>query len=79
MTLSLLEGAQRALWWPTGPILFSQSSILKVTLLILHGGLYFVDRSHGFALHGDRGAPSREALTNFANESAWLAADNVRN
>jgi hypothetical protein len=40
---------------------------------------YFVDRFHGSALHGDRGAASREEHTNFADESACLTTDNVRN
>jgi hypothetical protein len=40
---------------------------------------YFVDRFHGSALHGDRGAACREAPMNFADESARMMADNVRN
>jgi hypothetical protein len=34
---------------------------------------------HSSALQGDRGAACREAHTNFADESACLTADNVRN
>jgi hypothetical protein len=40
---------------------------------------YFVDRFHGSALHGDRGAACREANTIFFDESARLTADNVQN
>jgi hypothetical protein len=40
---------------------------------------YFVDRFHGSALHGDGGAACQEAHTNFADESACLTTDNVRN
>jgi hypothetical protein len=40
---------------------------------------YFVDWFHGSALHGDRDAACREEHTNFADESASLTADNVRN
>jgi hypothetical protein len=37
-----------------------------------------VDRVHGSALHGGRSTACCEAHTNFADESAWLTADNVR-
>jgi hypothetical protein len=40
---------------------------------------YLVDRFDGSALHGNRGVACREAQTNFADESACLTADNVRN
>jgi hypothetical protein len=40
---------------------------------------YFVDRFHGSALHSDRCAAGCEAHMNFADESACLTADNVRN
>jgi hypothetical protein len=40
---------------------------------------YFVDRFHGSAHHGDRCTAGCEAHTNFADESACLLADNVRN
>lgn len=40
---------------------------------------YFVDRFHGFALHGDRCTTGYVARTNFAYESACLMADNVQN
>jgi hypothetical protein len=39
----------------------------------------FVDRLHGSAPHGDRCTAGCEAHTNFADESACLTADNVRN
>jgi hypothetical protein len=38
-----------------------------------------VDRFHASALHGGRCAACCEVLTNFADESACLTADNVRN
>jgi hypothetical protein len=40
---------------------------------------YFVDRFYYSALHGDRGAACSEKHTNFADESACLTADNIRN
>jgi hypothetical protein len=40
---------------------------------------YFADRFHDSALHGDRSAACREAHTHFADESAFLTADSVRN
>jgi hypothetical protein len=40
---------------------------------------YFVGRFHGSALHGYRGAVCCETHTNFADESACLTADYVRN
>jgi hypothetical protein len=40
---------------------------------------YFVVRFHGSALHGDQCAACCETHTNFAEESACLTADNVRN
>jgi hypothetical protein len=40
---------------------------------------YFVDQLHGSVLHGDRGTACYQAYTNFADESAYLMADNVRN
>jgi hypothetical protein len=40
---------------------------------------YFVDRFYGSAFHGSRCAASCEAHMNFADESAYLTADNVRN
>jgi hypothetical protein len=40
---------------------------------------YFVDRLHGSALHGYRCTAGCETHTNFADESASLTADNVRN
>jgi hypothetical protein len=42
-------------------------------------GFYFVDRFHGYALHGDRCTAGRAARTNFADETAYLTADNFRN
>jgi hypothetical protein len=39
----------------------------------------FVDRFHGSALHGDWGATCCKAHTNFADESAFLRADNIWN
>jgi hypothetical protein len=48
-------------------------------MTIYRKNCYFVDRFHGFALHGDWGAVCREAHTNFADESPCLEADNVRN
>jgi hypothetical protein len=41
--------------------------------------LYCVGRALDSALHGDRCAACREMHTNFADESACLTADNVRN
>jgi hypothetical protein len=38
-----------------------------------------VDQFHASALHVDRDVACREANTNFADESACLTADNVRN
>jgi hypothetical protein len=40
---------------------------------------YFVDQFHGSVLHGDLGTACHEAHTIFADESACLTADNVRN
>jgi hypothetical protein len=40
---------------------------------------YFVEGSHGYAVHGDRCIAGCKAHTNFVNESACLMADNVRN
>jgi hypothetical protein len=40
---------------------------------------YCVDRVHGSTFHGGPCAACREAHTNFADESACLTADNVRN
>jgi hypothetical protein len=40
---------------------------------------YSVDRFHGSGLHGDRCAACCDAHMNFANKSACLTADNVRN
>jgi hypothetical protein len=40
---------------------------------------YCIDRVNGSAHHGDRCAACREAHANFADESACLTADNVRN
>jgi hypothetical protein len=41
--------------------------------------IYFVDRFHGSALHGDRCTAGCEAHMNFADEPACPAADNDRN
>jgi hypothetical protein len=41
--------------------------------------IYFVDRVHGSAFHGDRGTACNDAHTNFADESTCLLIDNVRN
>jgi hypothetical protein len=46
---------------------------------VLWEGFYFVDWFHGSALHGDRCAVCHEAHTNFADESAFLTDNNVRN
>jgi hypothetical protein len=40
---------------------------------------HFVDRFHGSALHDDRCTAGCGTHTNFADESACLTADNVRN
>jgi hypothetical protein len=40
---------------------------------------YYVDRFHGFAIHGDRCTAGCEEHTNFADESICLFPDNVRN
>jgi hypothetical protein len=37
-----------------------------------------MDRLHGSALHDGWCAACRKVLTNFANESAFLTADNIR-
>jgi hypothetical protein len=42
-------------------------------------GFYLVDRFHSCALHGDRCTAGCEAHKNFADKSARLTADNVRN
>jgi hypothetical protein len=42
-------------------------------------GVYFADRFHSSALHGYRCIIGREVHMNFADESACLTADNVRN
>jgi hypothetical protein len=41
--------------------------------------VYFVDRPHGSAIHGSRCTAGCEAHTYFADESACLTADDVRN
>jgi hypothetical protein len=46
---------------------------------MLQGGFLPTWRVHGFALHGDRCTAGREAHANFADESACLMADNIRN
>jgi hypothetical protein len=40
---------------------------------------YFVDRFHGPMLYSDWGATCHKVHTNFADESACLTADKVRN
>jgi hypothetical protein len=47
-----------------------------VSIHIDREDFYFVDRFHGSALHGDR---CSAAHTNFADESACLTADDIRN
>jgi hypothetical protein len=42
-------------------------------------GFYLADRFHGSTLHGARCTAGGEAHTNFADESACLTSDNVRN
>jgi hypothetical protein len=43
------------------------------------GDFYVVHRFHASALHGSWCATYCKAHLNFANESAWLLANNVRN
>jgi hypothetical protein len=50
-----------------------------MSLYIYREDFYFLDRFDGSALHGNRGVACREAQTNFADESACLTADTVRN
>jgi hypothetical protein len=40
---------------------------------------YFVDRFHGSALHGGPCNACCEAHMNFADESAYMTADKIRN
>jgi hypothetical protein len=40
---------------------------------------YFVDQFHSSVLHGNRCTTGCKAYMNFANESACLTSDNVRN
>jgi hypothetical protein len=40
---------------------------------------YFLDRFHGFVLHGDLYTADCEAYTNFADDSACTTVDNIRN
>jgi hypothetical protein len=50
-----------------------------VSIHIYREDFYFVDPFHGRALNGDRCAACCDAHTNFADESACLTADDVRN
>jgi hypothetical protein len=50
---------------------------LPLVWLVIQEEFYFVDRSHGFAHHGDRCADGCEAQTNFTDESMFLMADDV--
>jgi hypothetical protein len=52
---------------------------LKFSIGKYKENVYFVDRFHGFALHGDRYTAGCEEHTNFADESACLAAYNILN
>jgi hypothetical protein len=52
---------------------------LQSALRIYRKDFYFVDWSHGSALHGRQFIACCEAHTNFADESACLMADIVRN
>jgi hypothetical protein len=58
---------------------FSLLYTLHYTKLKYREDFYFVDWFHGYALHGDKCAACHEAHTNFADESACLTTDSIRN
>jgi hypothetical protein len=60
-------------------MLYIASSDVLCNSHIYREYIYYVDRVHGTAFHGDLCAACRETRANFVGESACLTAHNVRN